>query len=223
MNPSPSSSKVTSSAEPSLTSAWTRSPCYTPPWRLEVRALKSTCPGSNLSLTVYYLWKEPWIKVLTFLCLHFFNTAAMRISCVRACVLSCFSCVWLCATPWTVAHQAPLSMGFSRQGHWSGLPCPPPGDLSGPEMEPASPETAALQADSLLLSHQGSPEDRLHHQIRNTSSSSLKRGMVTRGHFIRLEKSDELMGLGVLSVSGCGLLSVLWLLWSLHCLKFSIC
>ena len=45
------------------------------------------------------------------------------------------------------------SMGFSRQEHWSGLPCPPPGDLPDPGIEPASP---ALQADSLLLSHRGS-------------------------------------------------------------------
>ena len=42
-------------------------------------------------------------------------------------ILSSFSRVWLCATPWTVAHQAPLSMGFSRQEYWSGLPCPSPG------------------------------------------------------------------------------------------------
>ena len=39
-------------------------------------------------------------------------------------------------TPWTVAHQAPLSMGFFRQEHWSGFPCPPPGDLPDPGMEP---------------------------------------------------------------------------------------
>ena len=42
------------------------------------------------------------------------------------------------ATPWTVAHQAPLSMGFSKQGCWSGLPCPPPGDLPDPGIKPAS-------------------------------------------------------------------------------------
>ena len=47
-------------------------------------------------------------------------------------VLSCFSHVQLFATPWTVARQAPLSMGFSRQEYWSGLPCPPPGDLPDP-------------------------------------------------------------------------------------------
>ena len=50
-------------------------------------------------------------------------------------------------SPWTEAHQAPLSMGFSRQEYWSGLPCPPPGDLPKPGIEPRSP---ALQADSLL-------------------------------------------------------------------------
>ena len=44
--------------------------------------------------------------------------------------------------PWTVAHQAPLSMGFSRQEYWSGLPCPPPGDLPSPEIKPASPALA---------------------------------------------------------------------------------
>ena len=54
------------------------------------------------------------------------------------CIFSCFSCVQLCATPWTIAHQAPLSTGFSRQEYWSGLPFPPPGDLldSGIELAP---------------------------------------------------------------------------------------
>ena len=44
-----------------------------------------------------------------------------------------------CATPWTVAHQAPLSIGFSRQEHWSGLPFPSPGNLANPGTEPRSP------------------------------------------------------------------------------------
>ena len=69
-------------------------------------------------------------------------------------MLSCFSHVWLFVTPWTVARQAPLSMGFSRKEYWSGLPCPPPRDLEDPVIEPASP---AMQADSLLLSHWESP------------------------------------------------------------------
>ena len=50
--------------------------------------------------------------------------------------------VRLSATPWTVAQQAPLSVGFSRQGYWSELPCPPPGDLPNPGFEPTSPTLA---------------------------------------------------------------------------------
>ena len=54
------------------------------------------------------------------------------------CMLSHFSRECLCMIPWIVAHQAPLSMGFSRQEHQSGLPCPPPGDLPYPGIEPVS-------------------------------------------------------------------------------------
>ena len=61
----------------------------------------------------------------------------------------------LFATPWIVACHASLSKGFSRQEYWSGLPCPPPGNLPHPGMEPRSPASPALQADPLLLSHQG--------------------------------------------------------------------
>ena len=68
-------------------------------------------------------------------------------------MVSHLSRVQLFATPWTVASQAPLSMGFSQQEYWSGLPCPSPGDLPHPGIKPASP---ALQSDSLLLSHQES-------------------------------------------------------------------
>ena len=69
------------------------------------------------------------------------------------CVCWSLSRVQLFATPWTVPPQAPLSMGFSRQEDWSGLPFPPPGDLPDPGMEPTSPE---LQRGS-LVSHQGKP------------------------------------------------------------------
>ena len=58
------------------------------------------------------------------------------------------------ATPWTVAYQAPLSMEFSRQGYWSELPCPSPGDLPNPGIEPGSP---ALQLDSLPSEPSGKP------------------------------------------------------------------
>ena len=62
--------------------------------------------------------------------------------------------VQLFATPWTVARQAPLSMGFSRQEYWSGLPFPSPGDLPNPGIEPESP---ALQVDALSSEPPGKP------------------------------------------------------------------
>ena len=63
-------------------------------------------------------------------------------------------------TPWTIAHQAPLSMGFSRQ-EWSGLPFPSPGDLPNPGIEPVSP---VLQADSLPPESPGKPSSRFMNQ-----------------------------------------------------------
>ena len=61
-------------------------------------------------------------------------------------MVTSLSHVQLFVTPWTVACQAPLPMGFSRQEYWSRLPFPSPGDLPNPEIEPGSP---ALQTDSL--------------------------------------------------------------------------
>ena len=59
------------------------------------------------------------------------------------------------ATPWTVAHQVPRSLGFPRQEYWSGLPCPSSGHRPDPGVIPASLMSPMLQADSLSLSHQG--------------------------------------------------------------------
>ena len=84
---------------------------------------------------------------------HLSPVSAVCGVCVRA-----QSHVRLFATPWTVARQALLSMGFSRQKYWSGLPFPPPGDLPDPGTEPTSP---ALQADSLPLEPLGKPYDLL--------------------------------------------------------------
>ena len=74
-------------------------------------------------------------------------------------VLSHFSRVQLFVTPWTVALQAPLFMGFSRKEYCSELPFPPLGDLPNPRIKPVSPRAPALQADSLPLSYQGSPDN----------------------------------------------------------------
>ena len=77
---------------------------------------------------------------------------------MHACMLSCFTCVQLCATLWTAACQAPLSMEFSRQSYWSGLPCPPPGDLPDAEGKPPSLKSNLhWQANSLPLPPPGKP------------------------------------------------------------------
>ena len=73
---------------------------------------------------------------------------------VLFCIAKSLSRVWLFATPWTIAHQTPPSMEFFRQGYWSGLPIPSPGDLPNPGIELRSP---ALQADALPSEPPGNP------------------------------------------------------------------
>ena len=96
------------------------------------------------------------------------NSNSKRQICVYVCVcvcvcmrarahVCCFSRVWLFATLWTVANQAPLSVWFSRQEYWSRLPRPPPEGIPDPGVEPLSPASPALHADSLPLSLWGSP------------------------------------------------------------------
>ena len=70
--------------------------------------------------------------------------------------------VRLFATPWTVAYQAPSSIGFSRQEYWSGLPFPSPGDLPDPGIEPGSP---ALRADALPSEPPGKSEKLTFYEI----------------------------------------------------------
>ena len=77
-------------------------------------------------------------------------------------ILNHLSHVWLCPSPWSVAHQAPLSQGFSSQEYWSGLPFPPPGDLPDPGIEPASVSCVGRRA--------------LHHQHHLGSPLSYRRG-----------------------------------------------
>ena len=70
-------------------------------------------------------------------------------ACVCACMSACIvaqSCLTL-VTPWTVAHQAPLSMGFSRQEYWNGFSFPTPGDLPNPGIKPLSLATLALAGE----------------------------------------------------------------------------
>ena len=82
--------------------------------------------------------------------------------CVCVCVCACvyehvLSSVQLFSTPWTVSCQAPLSMKFSRQEYWNGLPFPPPGDLPDPGMEPTALGSPILSGGLCQLLHLGSP------------------------------------------------------------------
>ena len=88
--------------------------------------------------------------------------------CIHVCLItSVLSDSFL--TLWTIAHQAPLSMGFSRQEYWSGLPIPSPGDLPNPGMEPVSPVTSALQTDSLPAEPLGKPQTRVSVQFSSVA------------------------------------------------------
>ena len=72
-------------------------------------------------------------------------------------MLNCFSHVQLFVTPWTIALQAPLSIGFPSPKYWSGLPFPPLGDLADPGIQPTSLGFLQWQEDSLTLGHLGRP------------------------------------------------------------------
>ena len=88
--------------------------------------------------------------------------------------------VQLFATLLTAALQAPLSMGFSRQEHWSGLSCPSPGDLPDPGIKPVSPVSPALQADSLPAEPSEKPLDLQDLSRGSIKSHRLIKGLVTR-------------------------------------------
>ena len=82
-------------------------------------------------------------------------------------------------TPWTVAHQAPLSMRFSRQEYWSGLPFPSPGDLPNPEIKPRSP---TLQAVTLTSEPPGKPYDQPRQHIEKQRHYFANKGPPSQGY-----------------------------------------
>ena len=94
----------------------------------------SCCSGQGCALNPIICW---WVGLHSLLISLAWGYPALE-SKSPACMLSCFTYVWLFATPWTVARQAPLSMGFSRKENWNGLPYPPPGDLPNPGIKPMS-------------------------------------------------------------------------------------
>ena len=84
-----------------------------------------------------------------FLNCGFLQIRAQEWDCRIMCCAQLLQYVLFFVTLWTIAHQAPLSIGFFRQEYWNGLPCPPPGDLPDLGIRPASPMSPAFQADSL--------------------------------------------------------------------------
>ena len=105
------------------------------------------------------------------------------------------------ANPWTIARQAPPSMGFSRQEYWNGLPFPSPGDLSDPGIEPRSP---ALQADTLTSEPPGKPLTSLKTDLPDlagclcqyislSKEHSLSTSRVSRSHFCTTGKYFEVI------------------------------
>ena len=92
-------------------------------------------------------------------------------SIVRACVLSHLSCAQLFVTLWAVARQAPLSMGFSRQEYWSGLPSSPPGDLPGPGIKLMSLMSLALVGGLFITSTNWEALNQLYVYNKNTQKN----------------------------------------------------
>ena len=123
-------------------------------WSVSDTVLHAFPDSGKLSCTTC-IWrpqiKAHWFRLL-FYCLEFSLGCLVPIK--SKVKVKSLSCVWLFVTPWTAAHQAPVSMGFSRQEYWSGLPFPSPGDLPNPRIEPRS---LALQADALTSEPSGKP------------------------------------------------------------------
>ena len=101
-------------------------------WSLSLRATREF-PHFSINLKLFHKW-----------CYHFKQIHRCSYVCRK---VKSLSCVQLFTTPWTVALQAPPSRGVPKQGYWSGLPFPSPGNLPDPGIKPMSPP---LQADSLL-------------------------------------------------------------------------
>ena len=94
---------------------------------------------------------------------------------------------WFSVTPRTAAHQAPLSMGFSRQEHWSGCPCPPPGDLPDPGIEPASPGSPAWAGRFFTTSAPWEAQERTYGMINvRFRAAKGQRGVTGEGDTHRL-------------------------------------
>ena len=139
--------------------SWLQSPCWLEPKKMKCATVStfypSTCHeviGPDVMILVFWMlsFKPTFsLSFFTFIKRLFSSSSLSAISESEVAQ----SCLTLCDQMDSRLHQAPLSMGFSRQQYWSRLPFPPSGDLLNPGIEPGSP---TLQADAFRLSHQGS-------------------------------------------------------------------
>ena len=155
----PEPSATQSSLRPSEDSAWSRSASIDYVTVLEFNldfrlytVTRETVPNYR---TYFFLWSS---MIELFLIGSWGSSEDART--INSCMLNRFSHVCLFVTPWTVACQAPLSMGFSRQEYWGGLPCPPPGDLPDPGIETMSLKSPALAGGFFTTELPGKPTDR---------------------------------------------------------------
>ena len=110
------------------------------------------------------------------------------------CGLSRHSRVRLFATPGTIAHQAPLPVGSSRQAYWSGLPCPSAGELPDPGIEPASPGSPALAGGFFTTSASWKPSVPFSHVLNNSKCGAHPHGHLLPPHPARWPPSSVLPG-----------------------------
>ena len=140
-----------------------------------------------LDYLLSHLWLSGSSWLIISISFYFFlltpQTSSLFIHwCTFTCMAESVGCSvvsWLFGTPWTIAHQAPMSMGFSKQEYWSGLPCPSPENLPNPGLELRS---LVLQADSLPSEPPG--------KLKNTGVSSLS---LLQGIFPTQESTQGLL------------------------------
>ena len=120
-------------------------------WRIFLYMFLNFCLWANFS-GVYFVWDIPsglgGQSILSEFFAFFF---------CKVLIVYLLSCVWLSVTPWTVAQQSPLSMGFSRREYWSGLTFPPPRDLPDPKVKSMSPLSPALAGRFFTTGPPGKP------------------------------------------------------------------
>ena len=132
------------------------------------------------------------------------------------------SCVRLFMTPWTVAHQTPSSMGFSRQQYWSGLPFPSPGDLPDPGIEPRS---LTFQVDALTSKPPGKPPQAALPSLNSYSTSKTQFKVLSLGtsdfsHWSGLQCFSFVFPPRLAQTTGSSILLFIVLLWLLSTCHF---